>query len=123
MVKADVVQLDSGVTEKFYELMTNQGSLDLRFPSMTTDTTMLNGEVSTTLSMSRTLASIRAVWVTFYAAGKSDLKYVAEQSAFWNNRHASEANSFHTPKAEQRGGSNPFGTYALSTTILTFRLS
>ena len=96
--------------------MMDRGSFDLRIPSCTIDTTMLHPGVSnSTVSMSRSLASVRTVWVSFFVAGKLASANNTDLQRWENSFHLTEANAFHIPKAEQRGGYQLPSTYVLST--------
>lgn len=114
-IKADILTLDSSVDESLKETMMNGNKMTLRLPTYTTDSMNLSGtQPNPTLMMSRSLQSIRAVWVSFFAAGKTQGVFVDSSAGTLNNRHMTEVNSFHTPKSEQRGGNHPRGTYALT---------
>ena len=67
-----------------------------------------------TLRTSRSLDSIRAVWVSFFAAGKVKSEHNTSLSRWKNTMHIAEANAFHTPEEEQRGGYQQHGTHAIS---------
>jgi len=97
-LKADVVTLDSSIDEKFLQLMTD-GSYDLTFPSLTTDsTTALANVENPTLTMSRVLTSIRSVFVTFFEEGNTGRYNDPATLRQVCNRHYTEANMFSTPK-------------------------
>jgi len=115
-IKGDVVMLDSGIDEQLKQSMMNGNKMTLRLPTYTTDSMNLSGTPNPTLMMSRSLNSIRAVWVTFYAAGKSAAGLHTDSTGnSVSYGHLTEANSFHTPKEEQTGGNHPRGAYSLTT--------
>lgn len=107
-VKADTMTLDTGIDERFNQLMTD-GSWDLTFSTYTTDsTTALAGVENPTLTMSRVLTSIRTVYVTFFEANFADRHVIGTREIC--NRHYTEANMFSTPKPDERAGM-PLGTW------------
>lgn len=101
-LKADLVTLDSSIDEQFAEQMIN-GSYDLTFPSLTTDsTTSLAYVENPTLTMSRVLTSIRSVYVTFFEGGNTTRFNDDATLRQYCNQHYTEANMFSTPKPHNR---------------------
>lgn len=112
-IKADLVTLDSGVDEQLKGHLLNGGKHRLRIPTYTTDSTTLQGVENPTLTMSRSLQSLKAVWVTFFAANKV-LHNMDGEPGWVNLQHMTEANAFHTPVGESRPSGAAVGAYSLT---------